>query len=90
MTTTGNRFHLTAGTALEARTIDFADLVSARSAYLELFYQMSTAPKLMDVFTLTLRRDGDDVLMESTPEGRAELRHQANIEAGLAHLAAQS
>lgn len=89
MTTTGNRFHLTAGTALEARTIDFADLISAKNAYLELFYQMSTAPKLMDVFGLTLR-DGDKMLMESTPQSRAELRHQANIEAGLAHLAAQS
>lgn len=89
MNTTENRFHVIAGTALEVGTADFADLISARRAYLELFHQMSTDPKLMDVFGLTLL-DGDKVLMESTPKSRAALRHEANIEAGLAVLAAHS
>lgn len=89
MNTTANRFHVIAGTEVEAGALDFADLASAKSAYLELFHQMSTAPKLMDVFGLTLL-DGAEVLMESTPKSRAVLRHEANIEAGLAVLAAQS
>jgi len=87
MNTARNRFHVITATEAGAVSRDSEDPNFAKQLYLELFYNLSTTPSLMDIFVLRLL-DGETVLMESTPEIRAELRHQANIELGRAYMAA--
>lgn len=79
MNTTANGFSVSAtANGTEHIVNSFPSLERAKGFYFQTFHNLSTDPKLLNLFELKLSV-GSVVLFETTPAIRAELHRQANF-----------